>query len=137
MGFWDASPFGNDDAADFAVALDEADSEACVVLRRGRPVGWSNMNRPVDAGYSGKTVAGILGHLGAERVLRRYGALFDRSERRRLRRALEAVTRRGAYFYSGWIFLDASRVVGSTARPDFGVALLTRAQIEALGWEFI
>ncbi|MEU9829731.1 DUF4259 domain-containing protein [Micromonospora chersina] len=32
MGFWDVSPFGNDDAADFAGDLDEATVEARVEL---------------------------------------------------------------------------------------------------------
>ena len=32
MGFWDASTFGNDDAADFALALDEASREARIEM---------------------------------------------------------------------------------------------------------
>ncbi|MEV6811691.1 DUF4259 domain-containing protein [Micromonospora sp. NPDC051296] len=32
MGFWDVSPFGNDDAADFAIELDEATTAARVEL---------------------------------------------------------------------------------------------------------
>ncbi|MEU5943715.1 DUF4259 domain-containing protein [Micromonospora sp. NPDC047548] len=32
MGFWDVSPFGNDDAADFAGDLDEATAEARIEM---------------------------------------------------------------------------------------------------------
>ncbi|MGW3635018.1 DUF4259 domain-containing protein [Streptomyces sp. NPDC005122] len=35
MGTWDNGPFGNDAAADFASALDEAEPEACEALIRG------------------------------------------------------------------------------------------------------
>ncbi|WP_393073156.1 DUF4259 domain-containing protein [Streptomyces sp. LN704] len=35
MGTWDIGPFGNDTAADFANALDDAGPEACEALIRG------------------------------------------------------------------------------------------------------
>ncbi|MEH0933950.1 DUF4259 domain-containing protein [Micromonospora sp. CPCC 205543] len=59
MGFWDSSPFGNDDAADFAAALDETTAQGriemiCTVLER---VATTGITDDLDAGDAPRAVA--------------------------------------------------------------------------------
>ena len=59
MGFWDSSPFGNDDAADFAVELDESTAQGRIemvgaVLER---VATTGITEDLDAGDAPRAVA--------------------------------------------------------------------------------
>ncbi|SCL36571.1 protein of unknown function [Micromonospora rhizosphaerae] len=59
MGFWDSSPFGNDDAADFADALDKTTAQGRIemvgaVLER---VATTGISQELDAGDAPRAVA--------------------------------------------------------------------------------
>jgi hypothetical protein len=98
-----------------------------------RPIGWS-MIPPEALPVEGRTVAGVLGGLGAERIPRRYPVAIANDQVTELQSAMSRIIQLGPYFDHAWLMLRAKTLVENSAAANWNVALLTRAQFRKLDW---
>ncbi|SHN39197.1 DUF4259 domain-containing protein [Cryptosporangium aurantiacum] len=113
MGFWDASPFGNDDAADFALGLDDANSEARIemvgaVLERVATSSLTDDLSPIDAPRAVAAAALVAAQCpGGKPVPSPHGPTaptpdFPADYRRLALRALDRLVTEPSWMTAGW-----------------------------------